>query len=605
MGTPEQWAASEARDRNVRDTLPLVAGGLAGLYLALAATHAWFLTQEGAPGKMGLMVPVAGASAAGLAGLRLLLRRGVFGVAWAQPLAFAIMMVVLLNCAMHLRLTADAVQSTNFMLLLIGASCVLLSVRWLAITMSVTWVVWLVLAIAYAEPKKPDDDDWRLHFAIGLAMSTIVGAVIHALRVQSLTRFDRLIAEQRRTMTELLVARDAARNANRAKSEFLANMSHELRTPLNSVVGTTELLLASPLDPRQRELARTLHRGAETLLSVISNLLDISKSEAGRLELDLTDFELSRLIGGVVDFAAEAARAKGLRWHWRSDVSLPERVRGDELRLRQVLVNLLENAVKFTESGEVGLSLRLAAVPAGGWMARFVVRDTGPGLAPELQAQLFRPFTESDALPGNRTQGGSLGLGLGVCRQLVELMGGRIGVNNNESGRGSEFWVEVPLRAPSVPVPVEAPVPPAAPAAQYRVLVAEPNEVNQVFARRLIEGLGHDVSFAADAEEVMSQAVDEDFDIILMDLQLPGIDGFESARRLRERLGSGCPRIVGVTSQARVGDRERCLAGGMDDYLTKPLRRSELVAVLARTLGGAEESAASPPTPAAPGPRPA
>lgn len=587
----------------MRDALPLVAGGLAGLYLALAATHALFLGGRNSHPEM---VIVAGASAAILAGLRTLLRRGVFGVRWAQPLAFVIMMVVLLNCGIHLGVTADAVQSTNFMLLLIGASCVILSVRWLMATMAVTWAVWLAVTLTLVRPAavaagrdtaRPggtlrgpslmvaDLSPMGWHFGIGLVMSTTVGVIIHALRLQGLARFERLIAEQRRTMTELLVARDAAHGASRAKSEFLANMSHELRTPLNSVVGTTELLLASPLDPRQRELARTLHRGAETLLSVISNLLDISKSEAGKLELDLTDFELSRLIGGVVDFAGEAARAKGLRWHWRSDVSLPERVRGDELRLRQVLVNLLENAVKFTESGEVGLTLRLTTMPSGGWHARFEVRDTGPGVAPELQAQLFRSFTQLDATTNGRLAGPGLGLGLGVCRQLVELMGGRIGVANNESGRGSEFWFEVPLALPSGVAPADAPAPAPAPSVQIRVLVADANEVNQLFARRLIEGLGHLVTNAADGDEVLNQTAEGEFEIVLMDLQLPGLDGFETARRLREKLGPNCPRIVAVTSHARVGDRERCLAGGMDDFLTKPLRRSEVLAVFERTLG--------------------
>jgi two-component system, sensor histidine kinase and response regulator len=522
------------------------------------------------------------------------------------------------------------------------------------------------------------------------------------------------VTAEREAELALIAARDAADAASRAKSEFLANMSHEIRTPMNGILGMAGMLLDETLPPRQRHFASTMHRSAVALLKVINDILDFSKIEAGKLDLEALDFDLHGLLDETLQAFASAADAKHIELAGEARAGVPGFVRGDPGRIRQVLSNLLGNAIKFTARGEVVVEASVAESADADLLLRFQVCDSGIGIEAEALERIFEPFTQADGSTTRRY--GGTGLGLTISRQLVAMMGGTIGVTSRR-GQGSCFWFTVRVgrsaRQRAAPAPVLAglrvlvvddsktnleivqhqlaaagmlacgvtsardalrqlddasfdiaildvhmpgldglalaerirqrsdhdpmrivmlssigrdlprerlvpldiggaltkpvgaapllremervlgglpaapgkPLPPAQPFFEGRVLLAEDNEVNRLVAASMLESFGLPVDFALDGREAVAMAVRGGYDLVLMDCQMPELDGFDATAAIRAQ-EVGCARnvIVAVTAHAMDGDRGRCLAAGMDDYLSKPFERSQLARVLRRWL---------------------
>jgi PAS domain S-box-containing protein len=391
------------------------------------------------------------------------------------------------------------------------------------------------------------------------------------------------VTERRQVDQALAKARDDAEAASRAKSAFLANTSHELRTPLNGLVGLTRLALQPELDDEsRRHYLQQINDSAETLSSIISDILDLSKIEAGKLHLETVSFDLHELLQALQRGYGTLANSRGLPLQLETDPQLPQQVLGDPVRLRQILGNFLSNALKFTMHGSVTLRARVQ----GGARLRFEVQDTGPGIAPEVQQRLFRPFVQGDESTTRRY--GGTGLGLSICSQLATLMDGEVGVHS-EAGRGSVFWVELPLPETEATEhrSVFGGLDDADALQGARVLLVEDNPVNMLIGVALLEQWGVQVTQATHGAEAIA-AVDAaaarglPFHCVLMDVQMPEMSGHEATRTLRRQYDAQMLPIIALTAAALVSEREEALAAGMNDFLTKPIDAHRL----RRTLGG-------------------
>lgn len=393
-------------------------------------------------------------------------------------------------------------------------------------------------------------------------------------------------AEKRRALELLQESETRLREAVEMKAQFLANMSHEIRTPINGVMGMAHMLLDTNLDSQQSQYTEIIRSSADSLLSLVNDILDFSKNEANKLALESVSFELRQVFDDIHRILFHTAEKKGLRFQYSIARDLPSHVIGDPSRVRQILCNLASNAIKFTSHGSVWMHVHGKSREDGSWQLRFEIQDCGIGIPKEALPRMFQPFSQVDSSTTRKF--GGTGLGLSICKQLVDLMGGDIGVDSRES-HGSTFWFAVTLKeGGSTAVTSEKEVTPEtqASAQRLRLLVAEDNSVNQMIVSKMIEKLGHKATIVANGQEALEVLQLAPYDMVIMDCQMPELDGYEATRRIRQLSQENLRKIpvIAMTAHAMTGDREKCLECGMNDYVTKPTKIMDLRSAIERCL---------------------